>query len=66
MLTKEDLDMKHLKWVLILGTLAVVLIAGSFFVGNLIAGAAAATVVGVMRFLGFLCIAAYGVVRYML
>ena len=43
MLTKEDLDMKHLKWVLILGTLAVVLIAGSFFVGDLIAGAAAAT-----------------------
>ena len=31
-----------------------------------VAGAAAATVVGVMRFLGFLCIAAYGVVRYML
>ena len=33
---------------------------------GVIAGAAAATVVGVMRFLGFLCIAAYGVVRYML
>ena len=58
--------MNRMKWVLILGTLAVVFIAGSFAVDSLVTAAAVTTIVGIMRFLGLLCIVGFGVVRYML
>ena len=58
--------MTRIQLVLILGTLAVVLIAGSFVVESLVTAAFVTTVVGVMRFLGLLCIVGFGVVRYML
>ncbi len=63
---KVNLEMTRMKLVLILGTLAVLLIAGSFAAESLITTAAVTAVVGVMRFLGLLCIIGFGIVRYML